>query len=345
VLPNCTSWQIPGGTIQCKSPTPDTYPSNGPGGTPTAIPGSPSKCNCNIISLPITAVPVMVGVAKSCDDSTGTGLTSCNAGAEGNTVTYHAAITNKASVGDLVVDQICDNMYGTIYDDGAVTPACPAGTLGSIASTTCAAAGLDIAAASTATCDFTAVQGELAVVTDILTVAGHSGINTTQKFTNAQSNSVTVTSSDAPSTATVTPGLAGTDAGCATVRYSVDVHNSSGADETLSLSALTEGSGTGYGDITKVLGSVLGTTCGVTGSGKGTLSTSTGAGALPQNIAPGGDYTCQFAGQFCSALDQNSCISQTVSVSATMNGDEGVNDPVTVTVNTLTAKECFTAAP
>jgi hypothetical protein len=29
-LPNCTSWQIPGGTIQCVSTSADTYPLNGP---------------------------------------------------------------------------------------------------------------------------------------------------------------------------------------------------------------------------------------------------------------------------------------------------------------------------
>src|SRR5437879_9662627 len=67
VLPNCTSWQIPGGTIQCVSPAPGyPYPFNGPGGTPTAIPGSPSKCNCDVISLPIRQVVPTVLVQKAC---------------------------------------------------------------------------------------------------------------------------------------------------------------------------------------------------------------------------------------------------------------------------------------
>jgi len=123
----------------------------------------------------------------------------------------------------------------------------------------------------------------------------------------------------------------------------VDVHNTSGADESETLSALTD---TAYGDITK-LGSgtpptVLGTTCGVA-SGIGTLSGTQGAGALPKSIAVGGHYTCQFDGQFCSAVDANTCISQVDSVSATLKGDEAGDTPFTQGGNTLTVKECFTA--
>ena len=67
VLPNCTSWQIPGGTIQCVSSGPGyPYPFNGPGGTPTAIPGSPSKCNCSVISIPITPITATAIVQKAC---------------------------------------------------------------------------------------------------------------------------------------------------------------------------------------------------------------------------------------------------------------------------------------
>jgi len=122
----------------------------------------------------------------------------------------------------------------------------------------------------------------------------------------------------------------------------VDVNNSSKFDEVLTLSSLTD---TPYGDITK-LGSgsppiVLGTTCGVV-DGLGTLSgTGNGAGLLPATIAVGGDYKCQFDGQFCSALDNGGCITQVDSVSGGLKGDEG--DTVTQTENTLTVQECFTA--
>src|SRR6185437_1647585 len=127
-------------------------------------------------------------------------------------------------------------------------------------------------AGATGKCTFTAVVGEnLAGLTDIVSASGHSTVNTSSTFTNAQSNSVTVTSSDAPSTATTTKGFVATTAACATVRYSVDVKNTSGADEVLTLSALND---TAFGDITKVGTTgppvVLGTTCGVA-AGVGTL--------------------------------------------------------------------------
>ena len=180
---------------------------------------------------------------------------------------------------------------------------------------------------------------------------GHSALNTTSTFSNVQSNTVTVTSTDAPSTATVTKGLDSTTAGCATVRYNVGVHNSSGADENLSLSAFDDSA---YGSITTVHGSVLGSTCGVatTSAGLGTLSGSLGAGTLPATLAVGGsDYACKFDAQFCGALttitkpDGTTCLGlQHVNkVTATITGDEGANDAVTQTGNTLTVDECFTS--
>src|SRR5205823_5782874 len=92
--------------------------------------------------------------------------------------------------------------------------------------------------------------------------------NTSSKTTTAKSNQVTVHSSDAPSTATVTKSFVANESACVTVRYGVDVHNTSGADETLSLSGLNDDS---FGSITSVHDSVFGTTCGVA-SGLGTFA-------------------------------------------------------------------------
>ena len=345
VLPNCTSWQIPGGTIACNSPGP-AYP-----WVIAAIPGTKSKCNCGTIDLPIRIVTPSVTVAKSCNTalSTGTNLVSCDAGAEGSTVTYNVAITNTTNVGDIVVDQICDSAYGNIFTATGFTPACAAGSVGAKTGTTCTA--LDIAQGATGTCTFTAVQGEILTVTDTLSVSGHSGLNTSAHFGPSTSNSVTVTSTDAPSTATVTKGLDSTVAGCATVRYNVGVHNSSGADEALTLSAFNDSA---YGLITTVHDSVLGTTCGVatTSAGLGTLSGSLGGGALPATLAVGGsDYTCKFDAQFCGAITQitkpdgTTCfgLQHVNKVTGTIAGDEGPTDPVTQTGNTFTVDECFTS--
>jgi len=346
-LPNCTSWQIPGGTNVCFSPSPG-FPYE-----TAAVPGTKSKCNCGTIPLPITPVTVAPIVQKACTTGNTPGPAvftqnpntatpnSCDAGAEGSTVTYTVAITNTSNVGgnNVVVDQICDNRYGNVFTASGFTPACAAGTVGTVSSSSCPPS--PIAPGATGTCTFTAVQGEIKTVTDTVSASGHSSINASSVFTNTQSNSVTVTSTDAPSTATVTKGVDSTIAACATVRYTVDVHNTSGADEVLTLSAFND---TAYGSITSVQGSVLGTTCGVaTGSpGLGTLSGTPGAGALSTTIAIDGHYQCKFDAQFCSALDNNSCISHSNKVSGTLLGDE--SEAVTQTGNTLTVKECVTSS-
>ena len=358
VLPNCTSWQIPGGTIACSSPSP-SFPYE-----IAAIPGTKSKCNCATIPLPITPVTVAPVVQKACTTTNTPGPatftqnpntaspTSCDAGAEGSTATYTVAITNTSNVSgnNVVVDQICDSAYGTVFTASGFTgPACPPGSAGTATNVSCPPAA--IAPSATGTCTFTAVQGELATVTDTVTASGHSSLNASSTFGPSSSNSVTVTSTDAPSTATVTKGLDSTTAGCATVRYTVDVHNSSGADEALTLSAFDDSA---YGSITTLHGSVLGTTCGVaTGSaGLGTLSGSTGAGVLPAILAVGGsDYACKFDAQFCGALstitkpDGTTCLGlQHVNkVTGTISADEGATDPVTQTGNTFTVDECFTS--
>ena len=350
-LPECTSWQVPGKQLNCFSPPP-SYPYE-----ITAIPGSPSKCSCGTLSIPVQPIEPTVTVAKSCNTalSQGTGLTACDAGPEGSTVTYHVAITNTtpANEGGVIVDQICDSAYGNVFTASGFTPACANGTVGTIASTTCPPA--DIANGGTGTCDFTAVQGENATVTNKVTVTGHSDLAPV-KFAPTVSNTVTVKSEDAPSAATITKGLVTTTNACATVRYSVDVHNDSGFDETETLSNLTDSA---YGQIIpNTSANIIATTC-----------------VVPQTLQPGGDYTCTFDAQFCgktgpveefgtgtcgqdgfcsAGLDHNhactknsdcdlTCpigISHTNTVSSgTITGDEG--ETVSETDHGLTVNECL----
>jgi hypothetical protein len=138
----------------------------------------------------------------------------------------------------------------------------------------------------------------------------------------------------------------------------VDVKNTSGADENASLSVLSDSL---YGDITKctnascannsgVNGSVqiLGTTCGQpVAGGLGTLSGSPGAGALPKTIPVDANnvsnhYRCQFDAQFCSALDNNQCVSSSDTVTATLQGDEAGDPTFTKASNQITVTECLT---
>ena len=301
-LPVCTNWFQPTSTMPvCESPAPN-YP-----WVTAAIAGTSSKCTCGSLTIPVQPITPSVSVAKSCNttSSTGSNLTSCNEGPGdvANNVTYHVNITNStpAQEGGVVIDQICDNVYGTIYVSPSFTgKACATGTIGGNGSliSGCTPSPTDIPNGMSATCDFVAHQNENLTEADTVTVSGHSDIQTTALFGPTSSNSVTVKSSDSPSTSSITKGFVATEMACATVRYSVNIANTSGADETISLSTLSDNQ---YGDITKVQGNVMGTTCGVA-AGVGSLSGSSGAGALTATIAPGGGYTCQFDGQFCGSI-------------------------------------------
>lgn len=388
-LPNCTSWQIPGKTIQCIAAAPAyLYPSD-TNGHPEAIPGSPSKCNCATIPLGITVQSPQVAVAKSCV-TTNTPAptppatnTSCTLSPEGGQVVYTVAITNQSNFGNIIVDQICDSAYGNIFTvAGFSGPACAAGTVGSITSSNTTCSALDIAAGNTSTCTFTVTQNENLKVQDIVNVSGHGA--SAGSFGPTASNQVTVTSGEAPTTGTITKGFASNTNICATVRYNVDVADTSaaGTDETLTLSALSDNT---FGDITKWTSTgntlVLGTTCGVAvgtaglGSLSGVTASATNGGALPATVAVGGDYKCQFDAQFCSApttivttagvcaIGSGTCTSGKVGsactqpsdcsvtcngiqhsnqVSATVTGDEGATDVVTLTPGGLTVNECVT---
>ncbi len=332
-LPDCTSWQQPGGTILCQSSAP-SYP-----WVPAAIPGSPSKCNCdNGFTVPIQVQSPSVAVAKSCTTAisiqTNPPLTSCDAGEEGGSVTYTVSITNSSNFGNIIVDQICDNVYGTVFRAGSpfAGPACA--TAGSIpaANTTCGA--LDIPGGNVSgnpgTCTFTVTQGENSTVKNIVTVSGHGGSAGT--FGPQNSNEVTVVSKDAPSTATTTKSYVNTPNLCATVTYGVAVHNSSGADETVTLTALKDNT---FGDITTVHGNVLSTNCTIPAGGVA--------------LAVGGsDYTCTFDATFCQApgpITNPTCangIQHTNTVTPTLVGDDTPPETVTNTGGALTVTECFT---
>lgn len=375
-LPECTGWYQPTTTMP-----PCTSPSHA--WVPAAVPGTTSKCNCTTLYIPVQLIEPAVSVAKNCNIGSDTtkGLTSCDAGPEGNQVTYTVTITNTTPAGEfgVVVDQICDNRYGAIYDDGAVTTACPTGTIGHsfVTGTTCGSGTVgDIANGGVATCIFTVNHGENLSVTDQVSVAGHSDKVSTATFTGA-TNTVTVTSSDAPTTEKTSKGVepAPTYA-CVTVRYNVTAQNTSAADESVTVSSIVSPytpalNDSYFGDITTdhgsngVAGSVTGTTCGVaSGSlGLGTLSTvtasSSNGGAFPQTLAAGsgtpptsdgGKYQCQFDGVICGtpAPIAGVCgygLQNLDKVTANLTGDDvSPADIITQSSPTLTADVCFTVS-
>ena len=367
-LPTCLSWQIPGGTIQCNTSAP-TYP-----WVAAAIPPNPSKCNCNVLSVPVIVQHAAISVTKSATVQFPTNH-------DGSPADYTVVVTNTSNLGGVTINQLCDNKYGNIAT--AAGNACAAGTL---CPSLCTASGTPFAACTgngtgnfaagstcatniscslpatlsapgnSVTCTFTGQIPENSTITDIVTANGvDSNIPP-----NPVSNSATAdaTAGDAPATATLTKTTTGAVHGCATLRYTAKIHNSSGAttDENLLLSALGDSA---FTDLTSLSGddhtnnSVVGTTCGQpVAGGLGTLSGSSGAGsfsaASPASIAVGGDYTCQFDGVICGTLttitkpDGSPCtgIQHTNTLQPTLTGDEATQT-VSQSGGTLVVSECF----
>src|SRR5258708_3430647 len=174
-----------------------------------------------------------VGVTKNCSipsDSTQTNLTSCTLSPEGGDVTYTVTINNTSNFGDITVDQVCDTAYGTVYRSSSapagLAPCGPGSVIGGVInSTTCNSSTLgDIA--TTGSCTFTVTQAEAATVNNIVSVTGR-GVSA-GTFGPSVSKQVTVVSNEVPSTAMTSKSYVSTTNVCATVRYGVDVKNTSG---------------------------------------------------------------------------------------------------------------------
>lgn len=332
-LPNCTSWQIPGGTIMCTTgPSDYAYPTT----PPTAIEGTPSKCNCAVTTLPIIVQTPSVQVQKACTTSSTPGApgptfdtvadtespTSCDAGPEGTEpVTYTVDLTNTSNTGGFTVDQICDDHFGTIYRSGSAgtLAPCPAGAYSGNGTNNCTGP-FDLAANASSSCTFTSTPNTenlpqvSPTFTDTITAFGHGDLATTKEVSGT-SNTVSVYSEDAPSSAKTTPTPTSTTNICVTERYTAVVQNTSAADETIFLHGLADNSH----DLTTITADIVGTTCGqpVAGFGLGTFNTTTvtasNGGAFPSPAGfslaagtgnpptSGGTYTCLFDVQFCGA--------------------------------------------
>jgi len=290
-LPNCTTWRQPGSNDVCQTAN-------------DAFPGSPSKCNCDkAFNLPIRVETGSIKVTKA--------ASPLSLPEPGGQFTYTVGVTNTSLVVSVTLDRICDDKFGEIVKvDGAL--ACPAGTLGTIASTTCVVP-QTLAPSGTYSCTFTAtlISSTPTTVTDTVTVFGHDSNTPPNALQGSASAQVAI--SDVPPAAQVIKSLDSLQ--CAIVRYGVRVNNTSSA-ESLTLTALLDNT---YGSITTVHDAVVATTC-----------------TVPQTIAASGSYTCTFDARFCGG-------SHTDKVTGTLNDNE--NATISPESNSLTVNVNATVGP
>jgi hypothetical protein len=250
MVPFCTTWRQPGSNEVCRTRF-------------DAFPGSPSKCNCGDIAIPIFAAPVEFSVTKTTVPEMATVPES------GGSATYSVTVHNDSTVADLTLNSLTDNQYGDITQLSATVTA-----------TTCAVP-QTIAPTATYACTFTAtvppgnVGGSF---TDVVEACGSNIANPEV----CKTDDATVLYSDVPQAPTL--AKAATGFACQIdVTYTVVVTNNPGQDPTPSALTLTSLIDAPYGDITQVQGNVLSTTC-----------------SVPQTIAASGNYTCSFVGRINS---------------------------------------------
>jgi hypothetical protein len=269
------------------------------------VPGSPSKCHCD----QAFTVPILVDRGQGGATKTATPLSLPEPGGE---FTFDIGFKNTSQFVNVTLDRICDDKYGTIaYSAG---PACPAGTLGTINSTTCVLPAPALVPNATFSCSFTAnffpangvtSASAPASSTDTVTFYGHDSNPTPNAVQSSASATVKVT--DVAPAGIITKSL--DSLRCALVRYKVKAENNNPTVDTLLLTALTD---SGFGDITAVQGDVKATTC-----------------VLPQGGQPVGStpYECTFDAYFCGG-------SHTNSITATWHDNDG--NETTPTSNSLT---------
>lgn len=275
-LPFCTSWRQPGSNQICDSTTFTTAASW------DAFPGSPSKCNCGTVTIPVFTETASIAVTKTVSPTTVSEI--------GGSVQFTVSVTNNADVSDVTLDSLEDlipSPSGTniVYGD-LLNPSSP------ITATTCDdSLPIVIAAGQTFTCTFDVTLGPGDTgdsVTDTVEACGTDDFGHTDLCAN---DPATVTYTDQA----VDPDLdktASLNAVQVDVNFAVVVTNNSTVD-TLTVNTLTDDK---FGNITTAhaagggFSQVVSTTC-ATG---GTIPPNDGAGP---NVNM---YSCSFVGRILS---------------------------------------------
>ena len=306
-LPWCTTWRQPGSNTTCQGPN-DAYP------------GSPSKCNCGLRTIPIFTEPIKYTVAKQASPNVVPETT-------GGSVLYTVTVTNQADVAYLTLNKLNDDKYGDLTSP----------TNSNISQSTCALAtipgdskacpnplpnGSTVCTGNPYTCTFlgTVPPGDApGSFTDTVTACGTDQLG--QTLTPCPTASATVTYSDVPMPPTVGKSVKGL-ACQIDATYSVTVTNNSTLD-TLTLSSLNDSK---FGDITSPHSGVAGY--------EDVVSTTCSLPSAPLPVAGGANintYACSFVGR------TNTCVLNHMNVvTATAQDSDTPPVPYSVPSNSAT---------
>jgi hypothetical protein len=269
--------------------------------TNDVFPGSPSKCNTGTLVLPIIAVETRARVIK---DYQGTGVFEDT----GGEALYNVRVVNDSTIAITLTGaapSFTDDKYGSITQ---VHPA--GGGFFAVTATTCVPDGNTatcevggvIAAGAECSCTFTGVvpPGDFpGSFPDIVTVCADNPSSPTDV---CRSDDATVPYLDRLQPPSLNKAVSNKQCQI-DVTYNVVVTNGS-AQDTLTLLTLNDNV---YGSIIAVHDNVISTTC-----------------AVPQTIAPSGNYPCSFVGRITSC---NQTVMDTVT--GTARDDDGANYTVT----------------
>jgi hypothetical protein len=288
-LPFCTTWRQPGSNQVCLGTGNGTT-------TNDVFPGSPSKCNCGTLVLDITSITTTIDVTKD--------ALTASVPESGGSGTYSVKMKNNSTIA-VTVTSLTDDKYGDITTTHAANASCTGsatpGVCQAVTATTCVPdgntatceVGGSIAPGAECSCTFTGTVPPGNFPGSFTDVVKGCANNATNPTPSCKTDDATIPYADVSVPPTLTKTASSTQ--CRVdVTYNVVVTNNSvdnpagsGNGDTLTLNTLTDDV---YGDITKVQGNVISTTCGQ----------SPGPGTLPFVIAVGGNYSCSFVGRISS---------------------------------------------
>jgi len=267
-IPNCSSWRQPGANEVCT-------------GIEDAVPGTSSKCECGLITVPIEIEEPTIGIVKSASP---TALDEPGGDVEYTVVINNPAVSTQVELTSLVDDQNWDG--NSEPGDAGFTADFTYNPLVVCTSNILEPCGPDAnncAAGSETSCTFTLpVTGDAGDnIRDLACIYG-TAVNSGTPLDPA-CDDATVAINDVGPEAVVSKGALQA-AVCADISYQVGVENLSTA-EAVTVDSLNDSA---FGDVTAVSGDISATTC-----------------ATPQTLGIGESYNCAFVAKVCSFPHDN----------------------------------------